>query len=52
MKRLLMVVVLAFAISGTALAGEMPTCGAAAPAPTEASAVVTVILAILSTIVV
>ena len=51
MKRLSMAVVLAFVISGSVFAGEMPTCGAPAPATTHSSAVVTVVLTLLSTIV-
>jgi hypothetical protein len=47
MKRLLMAITLACVLSGTALAGDMPTVGPA-PSGTQSSVVVTVILTILS----
>jgi len=52
MKRLLLAVTLACALSATALAGDMPTVG---PAPTssgtQSSATVTVLLTIISLVV-
>lgn len=35
MRRFLMAIALTCALSGAALAGEMPTCGIAPPAPDE-----------------
>ena len=53
MKRLLLSITLTCVLFGSALAGEMPTCGAAAPAPseTQSSAVVTALLTIISIVV-
>ncbi|MDQ5847251.1 MAG: hypothetical protein M3539_18345 [Acidobacteriota bacterium] len=53
MKRLLMTVALICALTGSALAGDMPTIGVTAPAPsgTESSAVVTVLLTIINLVV-
>jgi len=53
MKRFLLSFALTCALTGTALAGDMPTCGAAAPAPseTQSSAVVTALLTIISIVV-
>lgn len=53
MKRLLMTIALTCVLSGSVLAGEMPTCGVSAPAPggIQSSAVVTVLLTIISIVV-
>lgn len=54
MKRILMAITLACVLSGTALAGEIPGVDSAAPAPsskTQPSAVVTVLLTIISIVV-
>ena len=52
MKRFLMVITLACALSGTALAGDMPTVGPApASSGTQSSAAVTVLLTIISLVV-
>ena len=52
MKRFLMTITLACVLSGTALAGEMPGVGPApAPSGTQSSAVVTVLLTIISLVV-
>ncbi|MDQ1637955.1 MAG: hypothetical protein QOF62_1294 [Pyrinomonadaceae bacterium] len=52
MKRLLLAIALTCVLSGSVLAGDMPTCGAAAPAPapseTQSSAVVAALLTIIS----
>lgn len=56
MKRLLLAITLACALSAPALAGEVPTTGAPAPAPTSSAsegsspAVISIILAILGAI--
>jgi hypothetical protein len=53
MKRLLMTIALTCVLSGSVLAGDMPTCGITAPAPGEpqSSAVVTVLLTIINLVV-
>jgi hypothetical protein len=53
MKRFLMTVALTCALSVSALAGDMPTVGAPAPAPsgTQSSAAVSVLLTIISLVV-
>lgn len=53
MKRLLAAVALTCVLSVSAMAGDMPTCGVPAPAPsgTESSAVVSVVLTIISLVV-
>lgn len=53
MRRFLMSVVLTCALSVSAFAGDMPIVGAPAPAPsgTESSAVVSVVLTIISLVV-
>lgn len=51
MKRLLLSLILTSVLAGPVLAGDMPTVGASAPAPTQSSAIVTVVLTLLSTIV-
>ncbi|MGH9874602.1 MAG: hypothetical protein ACRD9S_19265 [Pyrinomonadaceae bacterium] len=50
MRRFLMTVALTCALSVSAFAGDMPTCGAPAPASsgTQSSVVVTVVLTIIS----
>ena len=49
MKRFVLAIVLACALSGTALAGEVPSTGAPAPASQASSPlVVTIILTIIS----
>lgn len=49
MKRLVMVSVLALALSGVALAGEMPISGIAAPAsPPQPGIAATVVLTLVS----
>lgn len=50
MKRFLMTIALTCILSVSALAGEMPTIGATAPAPsgTQSSAMVSVVLMIIS----
>lgn len=48
MKRLLLAITLACVLSGRTMAGDMPTVS---PAPTQSSAVVTVLLTILSFVV-
>jgi hypothetical protein len=52
MKRFLAILALTCVLSGYALAGDIPTCGAPAPAPTQSSSVTTtVILTIISFVV-
>ena len=53
MRRFLMTVALTCVLSGSALAGDMPTCGAPAPASsgTQSTAVVKVVLTIISLVV-
>jgi hypothetical protein len=53
MKRLLLSIALTCVLCGSVLAGEMPTCGTAAPAPSDpqSSAVVTALLTIISIVV-
>jgi hypothetical protein len=53
MKRFLMTIAFTCVLSGSALAGEMPTCGAPAPESglTQSRAAVTVLLTIISLVV-
>jgi hypothetical protein len=53
MKRFLAILAVTCVLSGYALAGDIPTCGAPAPAPTgtQSSAFVTVLLTIISVVV-
>jgi hypothetical protein len=51
MKRFAIAITLACALSSTALAGQIPTTDAPAPAPQQSSVVVTVILTILGVVV-
>jgi hypothetical protein len=48
MKRFVLAIALACALSSTALAGNIPTSDVASPQPQATSPVVTVILAIIS----
>ncbi len=50
MKRLLVTLAVTCVLSGSALAGTIPTCGAPEPAPTttQSSIAATVVLAIIS----
>ncbi len=53
MKRFVTTVALTCVLSVSAMAGDMPTCGDSAPAPSgaESSAVVSVVLTIISLVV-
>jgi hypothetical protein len=53
MKRFLMAAAMTCILSGSVLAGDMPTCGAPAPASsgTQSSAAVSVLLTIISLVV-
>lgn len=51
MKRLLLAITLVCVLSGTALAGDIPGVDSTAPAPPQPSAVVTVLLTIISVVV-
>ena len=51
MKRFVMALALACALSATAMAGEVPSTDVAAPAPQPTNAVITVLLAVISALV-